>query len=245
MRLDADTAYALADLLLLQARLFSPPATARESRFADGELTGLVRRCGDAAPEAHAQRIAAAIDALATGDIGELEIEFSRLFAGDIACPINEAGYIRRDKGAILGDIQGFYRAFGIAVILDSEERGDHLICELEFLGLLLVMYGNARRNGADEHAETSREAARAFAADHLGEWVGSFCERLAFVTECEAYAAATDSLRSTWSLIVEAFELPEVDTVAAPVETAVDEQSGWSCGGAPKNVLQQGGAKA
>ncbi|MCZ7582039.1 MAG: molecular chaperone TorD family protein [Deltaproteobacteria bacterium] len=108
-------------------------------------------------------------------DEKECTAEHNRLFLGNVICPINEAGYIRRDKGAILADAAGFYRAFGFSLPDDAGERVDHLVGELEFLALLRVMSANARIAGHADEARVADEAASDFVADHLGEWLPLF----------------------------------------------------------------------
>jgi len=244
MSIPAERAYALADVLLIQAQLLAPPTDVAElvGELSDPELLDLLERAGQLAADAQVCRFRKAIRSFETGDQAMLAGEYERLFSSAVTCPINEAGYIRRDKGAILGDVQGFYRAFGIAVDSDAEERGDHLICELEFLGLLLVMYGNACRNDATEHAAVSWKAARDFATDHLNDWIGSFCERLAFVTEFDGYDAIADSLRQTWRTVSEQLELPEPNQIPVPSSGELDQDSGWSCGGAAGAATAQNG---
>ena len=38
-----------------------------------------------------------------------------------------------------LGDLMGFYRAFGLAMKQDRRERADHISCECEFLMFLAL----------------------------------------------------------------------------------------------------------
>jgi nitrate reductase assembly molybdenum cofactor insertion protein NarJ len=105
--------------------------------------------------------------------------EYHRLFEGAIGCPVNEAAYVRRDKGMLLADIVGFYLAFGLSSAPAKGERPDHLRCELEFLAVLFVMLARAEEGGAEEDRKVTLAAMRGFMADHLGEWLGPFCARL------------------------------------------------------------------
>ena len=81
-----------------------------------------------------------------------------------------ECAYIRRDRGAILGDIAGFYCAFGLQSVGD-DLRPDQLTRELEFLGLLHVLHARALGEQATEGAEVTAQAAADFWQDHLGAW--------------------------------------------------------------------------
>jgi TorA maturation chaperone TorD len=73
-----------------------------------------------------------------------------------------------------MADVAGFYKAFGVAVDERSEggERVDHITAELEFMNLLAVKESLAlQEEGEGAHAQTCRNASRAFLRDHLGRW--------------------------------------------------------------------------
>lgn len=170
-----DTALAEADLFLLAAELLGPPG--EEPAFAMlapaiAEGIALFERAD--VPEAGdlamaLERIGTCID---DEDVLPLRLEHRRLFDGRVACPVNETGYVRRDKGAILADIKGFYRAFGFDLVEETGEKADHMGCQLEFIAMLLVMGYEAERAGAEEPASVTHDALVSFGADHLGEWV-------------------------------------------------------------------------
>ncbi len=229
----ATAAYALADCLLAVADLFRSPALACE-RAADYDLlrfADIVHRAGG--DPATADALVAALGAMAGADPAILEGDYNRLFDCGVTCPINEAGYIRRDKGAILGDIHGFQHAFGIQLLPGTNERGDHLVCELELCALLAVMAGNAAEQGKEEAAATTEKALRDFGDDHLGMWVLAFCERLAFTAGQDVYILAAEALRLSWSLVAMRFGI----ATASALEPAADpipeaDASSWDCPG-------------
>lgn len=132
--------------------------------------------------------------------------EYHRLFEGSIACPINESGFIRRDKGVILSDIAGFYQAFGFDVSRKTGEKADHLVGELEFVVILLIMLAMAPEPDA---ARITHEALSAFGSDHLGEWLPSFCDCLTQATVLPIYRQSAQLLQSIWSGIVATNHLP------------------------------------
>jgi TorA maturation chaperone TorD len=91
-----------------------------------------------------------------------------------------------------LGDIAGFYRAFGLDVSDRVRERVDHISVELEFMAFLVYKEAYAQSTlpvgqgqAGDEkpasggRAEICREAQRKFLNDHLGRWVQDFTRRL------------------------------------------------------------------
>jgi len=225
--MDEISRYALADALQAVAICFLPPRQAKE-RLAETDcirLPTVLERCS--ASDDLIQALLRALQEQADSQPAALETAYNELFDCSVACPINEAAYIRRDKGAILGDIHGFYQAFGLR-LTESWERGDHLVCELECCALLLVMWANADKAGNDEAAQIAEDALRAFIGDHLGEWLPTFCERLAFVSPCDAYASAAQALQLLWQHCCEHLSLAPVASGLIP--TAESEESGWPC---------------
>jgi TorA maturation chaperone TorD len=78
-----------------------------------------------------------------------------------------------------LGDIAGFYNAFGLTLNLSEHERVDHLGCECELLAFLARKEAHAReQNDAGMLKETLR-GQRLFLKDHLGRFVPAFAKLL------------------------------------------------------------------
>jgi len=174
-------ALALADLLFLLAELLRAPAAgARSLPAADrAALSALLAAAGLASPQ-RATALFADCLARAGREPAALAEAQSALFEGAAPCAANETAFVRRDKGALLADIAGFYRAFGFAPAAGTGEKADHLGAELEFVALLLVMRAQAAAAGEAEAAAVTHEALCAYWADHLGEWLPAFCARLA-----------------------------------------------------------------
>jgi TorA maturation chaperone TorD len=188
---------ARADLLLLLASWLRLAPAAETRPASPAELEELAAACGlgsELAPELTG--LAAARRASSSAD---WSAECTGLFEGGCLCPVNETAYVRRDKGAILADLAGFYRAFGFAPAADVGEKPDHIVSELQFTALLLVMLARARDADDDEAAGVTYDALRAFADDHLGAWVGLFCERLAATAGLPALAGLAALLAGTW----------------------------------------------
>lgn len=76
-----------------------------------------------------------------------------------------------------LGDLAGFYSAFGLK--LNTFERVDHICCECEFLAFLTRKEAYALEQGDAEMLETTRHAQRLFLKDHLGRFVPAFVKTL------------------------------------------------------------------
>jgi TorA maturation chaperone TorD len=219
---------AQADMLLLAADLLRP-----------GPPRGhvIVPTAADAAELAAAAfpgraDVREALEALLAGasetDERRWSDEYHRLFEGPLACPVNETAYIRRDKGAILADLCGFYRAFGFAPASDAGEKPDHMRCELEFAAMLLVKMAGADAAGRVEDAEVTRHAIAAFAEDHLTPWLATFCTHLKDATSLSFYRSAAAMLDAVWQAMVEWHRWPHAVPSNAP---AADDASPYECG--------------
>ncbi len=89
-----------------------------------------------------------------------------------------------------LADIAGFYRAFGVEVMPETE-RVDHISAELEFMHLLAVKAAMAKVQHNPEGEEICRDAAGTFLRDHLSRWYPRFCRSLEEASTGSVYAAA------------------------------------------------------
>jgi len=200
--------FAQADLLRLIIQLFSLPSTETQAMLRAGvpDLQELLHSSNLPNPD-HLSEVFQQIRLQAqTLSLETWVEEYHRLFEGSVACPINESGFIRRDKGAILSDITGFYRAFGFDISRKTGEKADHLIGELEFVVILLIMLAMSPE---PETARTTHQALSTFSFDHLGEWLPSFCDCLTQTTVLPIYRQLAQLLRGTWSGIVATNHLP------------------------------------
>jgi DMSO reductase family type II enzyme chaperone len=76
-----------------------------------------------------------------------------------------------------LGDLSGFYSAFGLK--LNAFERVDHIGCECEFLAFLTRKEAYALEQNDAIMLEETRRAQRLFLKDHLGRFVPAFVKTL------------------------------------------------------------------
>ncbi len=74
-----------------------------------------------------------------------------------------------------LGDIQGFYKAFGLDSSDIEKERCDHISVEMEFMHFLLYKQAYALEHHGDEKAQICVDAQKKFLKEHLGKWVPLF----------------------------------------------------------------------
>jgi TorA maturation chaperone TorD len=108
-------------------------------------------------------------------------------------CPPYETEFGRRHvfgQSQELGDIRGFYEAFGVRPRAGGE-RPDHIACELEFMALLALKEAVSIAGEDNERVELCRDAARAFLQDHPGRWVRALAARIGQRAPGSGYAAA------------------------------------------------------
>lgn len=76
-----------------------------------------------------------------------------------------------------LGDLAGFYNAFGLKV--KASERVDHISCECEFLSFLARKEAYALEQNDAGMLEETRKAQRFFLKDHWGRFIPAFVKIL------------------------------------------------------------------
>lgn len=83
-------------------------------------------------------------------------------------------------KGQELGDIAGFYKAFGFELETEGENREilDHISVELEFYSLLLMKQNYFAENENLEAAEVIVDGRKKFLTAHLGRFVSAIGQR-------------------------------------------------------------------
>jgi TorA maturation chaperone TorD len=240
---------AQADLLLLLSEMLSPPTAwpaVAERSFNTSEVDELARLSGLERVTGGVESLSDAVTAWGRTDRLRAVSEHNRLFEGAMACAPNETIVVRRDKGAVLADIAGFYRAFGFEISERFREKHDHVLAELQFTALLLVLLARAIEDGRTEPAEVTRDALRSFLSDHLGVWVGAFAERLEAVSPVPVYVAVARALAAGWLalkqehqvVVPELAEAVEMDP-GTPYECGMCEKSpddsASACGGRPQ----------
>lgn len=231
---------AQADLFLLLADLFRPPAHARPRliNLTADDLDDLVRVAELAdAPDllAGLRRVHQAWQEVSGADWSD---EFHRLFEGAMLCPLNETAVIRRDKGAIIGDLAGYYRAFGWAPTAHSGEKPDHLVAELEFMAILLAMQARAVDLSQVEPEQVVRMALASFASDHAGEWLPSLCQRIEESSRVPLYAHGARALAAAWRAMASAHAWDLAPTPAEGAAPSAETESPYECAFAPSDPI-------
>lgn len=159
----------------------------------------------------------------------ELNAEYERTFGLLVssAHPPYEMEYVSGklifQRGHLLADVAGFYRAFGWRRSERHPERLDHLALELEFMAALCGQQVRARRawcaarsagntvqaGVAAEQARVCWEAQQRFVAAHLAWWVPGFGRLLAAHRPRGFYAAAGRFVRAMMPLERALLHLP------------------------------------
>lgn len=113
-------------------------------------------------------------------NVQDLRDEHRRVFSNVIAldCPPYETLFGNDHvfgQSYAMGDIAGFYSAFGLQLSPDVHERLDHLSVELEFMHYLSYKESYAILHDGREKLKTVVEAEKKFVKEHIGRWVPLF----------------------------------------------------------------------
>lgn len=136
-------------------------------------------------------------------DIQDLRDEHRRVFSNVIAldCPPYETLFGNDHvfgQSYVMGDISGFYTAFGLQLSQDIHERLDHLSVELEFLHYLAYKESYALCHDGPEKVQTVVDAEKKFVKEHIGRWVPLFSEMLKNKADYGFYKCIAD-LTTAW----------------------------------------------
>ena len=228
---DLNKALLRADLWRVLALAFSPP-TGKSL----GDLEALCVELASALGEEE-RSLREGLGELARNikslDFHDLEHEHNALFSMDVMVPAYEGSYQRIERGTVVGDIAGFYKAFGLRIV-DQSGPPDSLWNELAFLCWLSLKEGNAIEGRMENPRRVTRDAMRAFLQDHLGRWAGAFSQRLLATTETPFFVTATHLLLATVSRAADELGVAEIDALEArdhaDEQTAIDCPIGGTC---------------
>ncbi|MFQ5762167.1 MAG: molecular chaperone [Candidatus Bathyarchaeia archaeon] len=127
-------------------------------------------------------------------DEDNLRAEYTRLFVKGECSPY-ETSYAQRPYAEIhdRGDVAGFYRAFGLK---PSKEHPDHLVSELEFMGLLCLKEANAVAHNMVEEADVCKEAQKKFLSEHLTPWMQPLENKVKERSKLQVYPVLLELIR-------------------------------------------------
>jgi len=135
--------------------------------------------------------------------LSDLQAEHRRVFSNVITldCPPYETLFGNDHVFAqahVMGDIAGFYKAFGVELSRDIHERLDHLSVELEFMHFLAYKESYARCHDGADKTQVVVDAQKKFVKDHIGRWVPLFARMLARKADYGLFRYMADFL-SDW----------------------------------------------
>jgi nitrate reductase assembly molybdenum cofactor insertion protein NarJ len=204
----------------LLARLLGPDPAA----LADAETLAALRAALGTADEQRALGRLADATPVGADTVPALAGTWVRWFDLGRVAPY-EGSNVASTAGGVtprLADVAAFYRAFGTEV---TGERPDHVVAQLEFLALALLLEAEARETGDDEHAQVTTAAVRSFVRDHAGVWIGAWAARVA---EIEALAPWTPFAAAAADLVAaEAGHrgvIPLTDAAVLPADAGVPD---------------------
>lgn len=246
---------AQADLVLLTVEMLQPPAGAMDVlplpwfELAPEQLDQLLDSAlGSASRQVMAELENESVDLSPRSALFEVlrcarEIstqewtsEYSRLFYGATLCPLNQASFVRRDKGNILGSVSGFYHAFGWRTGLKSGERPDHLLCQLEFIAMLLAL---ASRAPDMPTYEVVMDALSKFAREHMHDWLPAMCWQMCEESRLDYFAAVSQWILVLWQTLTDLHQWPIDERRDVQLEPVREQDDPYECGAPDLHQIQ------
>jgi len=135
--------------------------------------------------------------------LADLQSEHRRVFSNVITldCPPYETLFGNDHvfaQSQVMGDIAGFYRAFGVELSKDIHERLDHLSVEFEFMHFLAYKESYSRCHDGADKTQIVLDAQKNFVKNHVGRWVPLFCRMLVRKASSGFYRHVAD-LMAEW----------------------------------------------
>jgi TorA maturation chaperone TorD len=160
-------------------------------------------------------------------DASELGAAYDAIFGHVVRgpCPLYEGEY-GEPKGHRfaheIGDVTGFYNAFGLGPSRGHPERPDHVSVECEFMAFLALKEACAAESHGPEKADLCRDASRKFLEEHLGRFGRALAARMRRRAKQPFYAAAARLLDA--AIVSDATRL---GAAAGPEEIPLREDAG------------------
>ncbi|MDP1768746.1 MAG: molecular chaperone TorD family protein [Nitrospirota bacterium] len=169
----------------------------------------------------------------------DLQAEHRRVFSNVITldCPPYETLFGNDHvfaQSQVMGDIAGFYRAFGVELSKDIHERLDHLSVEFEFMHFLAYKESYSRCHDGADKTQIVLDAQKKFVKNHIGRWVPLFCLMLGKKADSGLYKHVSD-LMAEWMDFEAAFlgviPQPYSETDYRPATFNAPEGQTYECG--------------
>ena len=153
-----------------------------------------------------------------TVDVAALQPDFTEMFLTRMFCPSSETTYGKNsfNQPNILGDISGFYKAFGFVMKDDAGVSFDQITVELEFMSFLELKIAYALDQAMEENIDICLSAERRFLEQHIGKWTGVFGENLA--------ARANEAYYRNLGLLLSKFMGSELKFFGIEVDSRIKE---------------------
>ena len=171
--------------------------------------------------------------------LGDLQSEHRRVFSNVITldCPPYETLFGNDHVFAqshVMGDIAGFYKAFGVELSKDIHERLDHLSVEFEFMHFLAYKESFSRCHDGAEKTQIVIDAQKKFVKNHIGRWVPLFCRMLAKKADSGLFKLVAD-MTAEWMDFEAAYmgvaPQPYTETDYRPATFNAPEGQTYECG--------------
>lgn len=175
----------------------------------------------------------------ANWQLADLQAEHRRVFSNTITldCPPYETLFGNDHVFAqahVMGDIAGFYKAFGVELSRDIHERLDHLSVELEFMHFVAYKESYARCHDGADKTQIVVDAQKKFVKDHIGRWVPLFARMLVRKADYGFYRYLAD-ITADWLDFDAAFlgvtPQPYNETDYRPATFHAPEGQSYECG--------------
>lgn len=156
-------------------------------------LKGLERRLGVLGSGALSYAVLMRNEFESLNDLGELKIDFARLFVGpySLLAPPYGSIYLERER-KIMGNSTLYlletYRESGVDLSANFRDAPDHIAAELEFMYFLILKEIEAIGNSDIEKTLSFLEKQRDFLKKHLGAWVFDFADNIEENAETDFY---------------------------------------------------------
>jgi putative dimethyl sulfoxide reductase chaperone len=171
--------------------------------------------------------------------LSDLQSEHRRVFSNVITldCPPYETLFGNDHVFAqshVMGDISGFYKAFGVELSKDIHERLDHLSVEFEFMHFLAYKESYSLCHDGPEKTQIVVDAQKKFVKNHIGRWVPLFCRMLTKKADSGLFKLVAD-MTADWMEFETAFlsvtPQPYTETDYRPATFSSPEGQTYECG--------------
>jgi len=177
---EKEIALARADVYRLLSRAFVYPG--KEEMESLRELATDVEDSINILPYDIKEEYQAFSSNIAKADVEALKPEYTEMFLTRMFCPLTETVYGKNSFNTpnILGDISGYYKAFGFKLSDKAEVPShDHIAVEAEFMSFLELKIAYALEQENKENLDICLTAKKGFLAEHIGRWTYVFGQNL------------------------------------------------------------------